>query len=190
MPQHRVDRVYLARHGQTALNADGRLRGLSDPPLDDVGLAEVRRLAAELAGYTPTVVISSPLRRAVSTAKAIGGAATIPVVVDTRLVDRDYGTWTGQPRAEVEQRFGSVDDAPGVESAVALAARALAAWTELTSEYQDGPLVMVSHDAFNTALLHALDASLASIGQRTACYNQLSRVDGRWRVDFHDRKPE
>ena len=43
-----VRRVYLARHGQTALNADGRLRGLSDPPLDDVGLAEVARLAPDV----------------------------------------------------------------------------------------------------------------------------------------------
>lgn len=184
-----VDRVYLARHGRTALNAEGRLRGLSDPPLDDVGLAEVARLAAELADYSPTVVISSPLQRAVSTAKAIGVAANIPVVIDNRLNDRDYGPWTGHPRAEVEQRFGSVDHAPGVEPAASLAARALAAWTVLTTEYQRGPLVMVSHDAFNTGLLHTLDPGLEHIGQRTACYNQLSRIERRWRVDFYDRKP-
>ncbi len=185
-----VDRVYLARHGQTALNADGRLRGLSDPPLDEVGRAEAARLASELAGYAPTVVISSPLQRALSTAEAIGRAAGIPVVVEKRLNDRDYGPWTGHPRTEVEERFGSVDQAPGVEPATAVAGRALAAWTELTSEYHDGPLVMVSHDAFNTALLHALDPSLAHIGQRTGCYNQLSRVEGSWCVDFYDRKPE
>ena len=40
-----VDRVYLARHGRTALNAGGRLRGLSNPPLDSVGEAEAQRLA-------------------------------------------------------------------------------------------------------------------------------------------------
>ena len=184
-----VDRVYLARHGQTALNADGRLRGLSDPPLDAVGFAEVKRLADALAGYSPTVVITSPLQRAVATAEAIGAAARTPVVVDKRLNDRDYGPWTGQPRAEVEQRFGDVDHAPGVEPAAAVGARALAAWTELTSEHDDGPLVMVSHDAFNTALLRALDPALETIAQRTACYNQLSRVGGRWQVDFYDRKP-
>ena len=37
--------VYLARHGRTALNAEDRLRGLSDPPLDEVGLAEVSAVA-------------------------------------------------------------------------------------------------------------------------------------------------
>jgi broad specificity phosphatase PhoE len=184
-----VDRVYLARHGRTALNADGRLRGLSDPPLDQVGRAEAARLAEALADCRPTVVITSPLQRAVATAEAIGAAAHVAVVVDNRLNDRDYGPWTGQPRAEVEQRFGSIDNAPGVEPAAAVATRALTAWTQLTSEYDGGPLVMVSHDAFNTALLHTLDPALAGIGQRTGCYNELSRVDGRWRVDFYDRKP-
>ncbi|OMB93590.1 histidine phosphatase family protein [Mycobacterium colombiense] len=190
MPASGIDRVYLARHGRTALNADGRLRGLSDPPLDDVGQAEAKRLGEALAAFRPTVVISSPLQRAVSTGEAIGAASHVRVEVDQRLNDRDYGPWTGQPRAEVEQRFGSVDAAPGVEPADAVAARALAAFIELADEYRDGPLVMVSHDAFNTALLRMLDPALEGIEQRTACYNQLSRSGAGWRVDFYDRKPE
>lgn len=185
-----VDRVYLARHGRTALNADGRLRGLSDPPLDEVGQVEAERLGVALAAFRPAVVISSPLQRAASTAEAIGTAAHIPVKIDQRLNDRDYGAWTGQPRVQVEERFGSVDAAPGVEPARAVAVRALAAFTELTREYDVGPLVMVSHDAFNTALLRMLDPDLDRVEQRTACYNQLSRADERWRVDFYDRKPQ
>jgi len=92
-----VDLVYLARHGRTALNVDGRLRGLSNPPLDTVGGAEAQRLADTLAAYAPTVVISSPLQRAVSTAEAIGVAAHIAVVVDTRLNDRDTGRGRAGP---------------------------------------------------------------------------------------------
>ena len=70
-----ADHVFLARHGQTALNAQGRLRGLSDPPLDEVGIAEAARLAEALASKHPTVVICSPLQRAVATAHAIGAAS-------------------------------------------------------------------------------------------------------------------
>jgi broad specificity phosphatase PhoE len=185
-----VDRVYLARHGRTALNAAGRLRGLSDPPLDDVGHAEAARLGAALATYAPTVVISSPLQRAVATAQAIGAAAGVAVVVDKRLNDRDYGPWTGQPRADVERQFGTIDAAPDVETATALTARAFAAFAELTSEHSAGPVVMVSHDAFNTVLLAALDPTLQDISQHTGCYNQLSRVENRWRVDFYNRVPD
>lgn len=182
----RVDRIYLARHGRTALNADGRLRGLSDPPLDEVGIAEVTRLADALAAYHPVSVVSSPLRRAVSTGRAIGKAADAPVAIDDRLVDRDYGPMTGRRRDEVEKLYGSVDAAPGVESRAALADRALRGFLELVGEFDRGPVVLVSHDAFNTSLLGQLDPSLGHIGQRTACWNQLSLVGGVWRVDAHD----
>ena len=181
-----ANRVFLARHGRTALNAEGRLRGLSDPPLDEVGMAEVARLAKVLAPKHPTAVISSPLQRAVATAQAIGAASGAPVTVDARLNDRDYGPMTGHLRDEVERQYGSVDLAPGVEPLTALAARARQAFYELVTEYGPGSLVMVSHDAFNRALLGQLDRALTDVGQRTACWNQLSLIDGAWGVDAYD----
>lgn len=180
-------RVYLARHGRTALNAGGRLRGLSDPPLDEVGVAEVARLAAALAAQHPAVVVSSPLQRAVATGAAIAEAAGVRSLVDERLTDRDYGPQTGLPRADVEARYGSVDAAPGVEPLAALARRARRAFVELADELGPGPVVMVAHDAVNQALLRELDPALTDVRQDTACWNQLSMVDGVWRVDFYNR---
>jgi broad specificity phosphatase PhoE len=181
-----VHRVFLARHGRTALNAQGRLRGLSDPPLDEVGIAEAGRLAEVLASKHPAVVVSSPLQRAVATAQAIALASGVPVNVDLRLNDRDYGPMTGRVREEVEREYGSVDLAPGVESLTSLAARARQAFFELVTDYAPGPLVMVSHDAFNRALLGQLDLALTDVDQRTACWNQLSLIDGAWQVDAYD----
>lgn len=181
--------AYLARHGRTALNAQDRLRGLSDPPLDQVGLAEVTRLAKVLADRHPTAVISSALQRAVHTAEAIGAAAHAPVSTDMRLNDRDYGPLTGERRADVERRYGSIDAAPGVEPIAAVAERARVAFFELVAEHDDGPIVLVSHDAFNRALLAQIDPTLTHVGQRTACWNQLSFIDGVWQVDAYDQKP-
>jgi broad specificity phosphatase PhoE len=180
-------RVYLARHGRTALNAEGRLRGLSDPPLDEIGIAEAERLAGVLARKHPTAVVSSPLQRAVATGQAIGAAAGVPVMIDARLNDRDYGSVTGLRRDEVEGRYGSIDSAPGVEPLTVLADRARDAFFELAAEFGPGPVVLVSHDAFIRALLAQLDPSLSHIGQRTGCWNQLSFIDGMWRVDAYDR---
>jgi broad specificity phosphatase PhoE len=70
-----VTTVYLARHGRTAFNAEDRMRGLSDPPLDEVGIAEAEKLAKALADKGPATVISSPLQRAVATAQSIADAA-------------------------------------------------------------------------------------------------------------------
>lgn len=183
-------KVYLARHGRTALNAEGRLRGLADPPLDEAGLAEAARLGAALAVFGPTQVITSPLRRAVATGQAIADAAGVPVRADERLNDRDYGPQTGRIRAEVEAEYGSIDAAPGVESAAAVAQRALRGFLELAAETGPGPLVLVSHDAFNQALLTQLDPTLGHIEQHTACWNELSLVDGAWRIDTCNQVPD
>src|SRR5690625_1038495 len=180
-------RVYLARHGRTALNAHRQLRGLSDPPLDDVGRAEVARLAETLAVFAARIVVCSPLQRAVATARAIGAAAAVEVHIDDRLNDRDYGPQTGKLRVDVERRYGSVDAAPGVEPLATLEARARQAFSELVDELAPGPIVMVYHDAFNRALLGQLDPRLADVDQATACWNQLSLVDGTWKVDAYNR---
>jgi broad specificity phosphatase PhoE len=187
--QPTVDCVYLARHGRTAYNAGGLLRGLSDPPLDETGLAEAGKLAAALADRHLTAVLSSPLQRAVSTARAIADAAGITAQVDARLNDRDYGPWTGHPRTEVEERFGSLDNAPGVEPADTLSARALSAFLSITSEYHGGPIALVSHDAVNRALLHQLDPTLTDIPQPTGCWNRLDLTGSRWIVSSIGRKP-
>lgn len=51
MAQH----VYLVRHGETALNADGRLRGLADPELNETGEAQARAVALALANIDAVI---------------------------------------------------------------------------------------------------------------------------------------
>nr|WP_206038018.1 histidine phosphatase family protein [Rhodococcus sp. HNM0569] len=180
----------MARHGETVLNADGRIRGRSDPPLDPTGEAEVARLARVLAERNPTVVVSGPLIRAVATGRAVADAAGVPLLTDDRLDDRDYGPWNGAVRAEVIDRFGSVDEAPGVESREALNERVKSAFAELVVEFDVGPIVFVTHDAFLTTLIGMIDPSLGDVRQRTACWDQLSWTEHGWVVDLYDQKAE
>jgi broad specificity phosphatase PhoE len=183
--------VILVRHGRTGLNAERRLRGHLDPPLDDAGRREVRDLAAVFASTRPRRILTSPLARAVQTAEAIGVRTGLRVVVDQRLIDRDYGEWAGQLEEEVVARWGSLDAAPGAEPAGDVAARARAALDEVLDPDQPAPVVLVAHDAVNRLLLAHLDPQLgpaAGIGQRTACWNVLRREQARWRVELVDAK--
>lgn len=59
----RTATVYMVRHGRTALNAAGLLRGQLDPPLDRVGRLEAAQLAAVFVHREIEVVVASPLRR-------------------------------------------------------------------------------------------------------------------------------
>ncbi len=168
--------VLLIRHGRTELNAAGRLRGLLDPPLDDVGRTQVDRLAARLAPMITSgkaaKVLTSPLRRAVQTAQAVADRTGLPVEVDQRLTDRDYGEWAGQPPDEVARRWGSVDDAPGVEPREKVRARVCS----LLHEPANGALVvLVSHDAVLHAALESLDPDLATAPIDPASWSALGR---------------
>ncbi len=181
--------LLLARHGQTALNAQGRLRGLADPPLDDLGRRQAAALADALRPFEPVIVLSSPLRRAVATAEAIAAASHVELRVDERFNDRDYGEWTGALKSDVVGRFGSVDAAPGVEPVAVVLLRARPALDAVLAEHEGVP-VIVTHDAVIRALIHEIDPDLPPTVQPNGCWNQLAReADGTWRVVDIDRVP-
>ena len=176
-------RVFLARHGRTPLNADGRLRGRLDPPLDEVGEREVVELARELATHRIVRILASPLTRAMQTAQAIGDATCLPVAPRGGLLDRDYGEWAGVLESEVIERFGSVDAAPGVEPIESVIERARDVLEQQRDLLGDGDVVLVSHDAVLKSLLHTLDPQLdPDLRQRTACWNELRPTAGGWQV--------
>jgi broad specificity phosphatase PhoE len=180
-----VAHIYLVRHGRTALNAAGVLRGLLDPPLDEVGRQEARRLGATLGDGAVRMVVASPLRRTVETAEAIAAPAGLVVTTDERLIDRDYGPWAGQPKEAVETRWGSLDAAPEVEPSEEVRARAMAALDDLARALGGGTAVVVSHDVPIRLILVGLDPGLGDpddVPQDTGCYNTLRCEDGRWSV--------
>lgn len=135
----------LVRHGQTDANARGLLLGRADPPLSDLG----RRQAAALAACIPADarVVASPLQRTRETAAAFDR----PVEIDERWIELDYGTFDGQPVADVpadvwrEWRADPHYIPGGGESLVMLGNRVRAACEELLDEARDRDVVIVSH---------------------------------------------
>jgi len=67
-----VLQLVLVRHGQTEWSREGRHTGRTNVPLTEEGVREARRVRAELDGRTFTRVLSSPLSRALETARLAG----------------------------------------------------------------------------------------------------------------------
>jgi len=177
--------VYLVRHGQTPLNESGALRGLLDPALDETGREQARRLGEALGSRGPALVVASPLRRARETAQPVAERAGVEVTTDQRLVDRDYGPWTGVSRESVVARWGSVDDAPGVEARSAVRDRAVSGLTEIARRAAGRTVVAVSHDAVNRQVVVAFDPGLGdpdTVPQENGCFNTLMLRDDGWAV--------
>jgi len=94
-------RLYLVRHGTTALNVQNRYRGRRDIPLDAQGYQDAVDAARRLSSVGLTAVYTGPLRRAIATAQIIADAAGVP---DLRilhgLTNLDYGAWEGMTADE------------------------------------------------------------------------------------------
>jgi broad specificity phosphatase PhoE len=99
-------RLFLVRHGRTALNAAGVLRGRLDPGLDEIGRQEATAMADAIGHSGLELVVASPLLRAVGTAAPIAQRAEVDLETDGRLLDRDYGSWAGKSKEEVIALWG------------------------------------------------------------------------------------
>ena len=88
--------VYFVRHGQTEKNRAMRLQGRSDHPMDETGVVQAAAAGEFFRsnGIRFDAVFSSPLLRAVQTAKLIAGE-DLPVQADDRLIEMDYGPYEG-----------------------------------------------------------------------------------------------
>lgn len=98
-------RLFVLRHGQTAWNAEMRIQGHVDEPLDATGRWQAERLAQALAGEALAAVYSSDLQRAHATALPLAAVTGAPLVTDRRLRERGFGRFEGQTYAEIERRW-------------------------------------------------------------------------------------
>jgi broad specificity phosphatase PhoE len=96
--------VLLTRHGHTDKSTPEQYLGVRvGASLTERGRGEAEALAKRLEGVRVDRVISSPLRRAVETARIVGRGAKVET--DDRLIELDYGVWEGLTIEEIERRF-------------------------------------------------------------------------------------
>jgi len=94
--------VYLARHGQTAYNLEGRFQGQLPVPLDATGRDQAAELAERAAAHGFRALWSSPLLRARETAQTVARRIGLSPREDPRLMETDAGDWTDRSFAEVQ----------------------------------------------------------------------------------------
>ncbi|MGI5272072.1 MSMEG_4193 family putative phosphomutase [Nonomuraea sp. CA-218870] len=127
--------LLLARHGLTDLTGPvlaGRTPGVH---LSDAGRAQAAALARRIAGVRLDAVVSSPLERCRETAEAVAEGRGLAVRTDDRLLECDYGDWTGRELKElakdplwpVVQTHPSAAAFPGGEAMAVMQHRAVAA---------------------------------------------------------------
>nr|WP_314087274.1 histidine phosphatase family protein [uncultured Shinella sp.] len=102
--------IYMIRHGQTAWNAEGRLQGQKDIPLNDTGRAQAAGNGRTLKALLGTAVsdfdfVASPLGRTRETMEILSRAMGLDPLAyrtDKRLVEVSFGDWEGHTLEELE----------------------------------------------------------------------------------------
>jgi broad specificity phosphatase PhoE len=174
--------IWLVRHAQTEWTGR-RWCGRSNPGLTEAGRVAAERLATEIAadieasiaaaidaGLTPrltggTVVLTSPLRRALHTAEAVARALDAPIEVEPELVEVDYGaadglTWdqlvAAHPSLAEAILVGRDPDWPGGETAARVADRARSVGDRILEHAATTTVVVVSHGGLLPAIARHL----------------------------------
>jgi broad specificity phosphatase PhoE len=186
-----VMEIYLVRHGETEWNRAQRLQGTIDTALNPIGVAQARHLANLFRGLPVSSVVTSPLARARSTARAIARSHSA-FVVDPLLAELDHGSWAGLtiptiarmcPGAVIDgQLQPEALDVSGGETLAAAYRRASTVLRRLVAAAPAFPVVVVSHGVTNALLI------CAAVGIIPAHMGQYTQPNGcTYRLRFRRR---
>lgn len=193
-------KLYIIRHGETKLNALGRLQGWTDEPLNQNG-KDLAIITGEALKDIPfDLVITSPLKRARETGEIIAAASEkhfgrkIPMIEDRRIMEFNWGSWEGL--CCLENNFEVPDPnynmfftdaihyhgAPNGESITDVMKRTGNFFHELIAnpEYQDKTILIATHGCALRAMLNPLYENKDNFWQEHVPYNcAVTIVDAR-----------
>lgn len=163
-------RLLLARHGQTEWHSDNRYVSTTDIGLTETGYEQARTLARRAERESVDLVLSSPLTRALLTAKPAAAACNLEPQTDERLRELDFGGWEGRTLSEIREedpesvrRFeeSAEHGFPGGEPLHEGADRVIEVFADLSRSHAGGTVLVVAHNTLlRLALCRVLDVDL------------------------------
>ena len=187
-------KVILIRHGETDWNTKQIFRGRKDIPLNEVGLAQAKAVGVSLSDIQIDAIYSSPLGRALETAKVLAESRSLEVELEEGFIDIDFGKWQGITHEKVKEEYESLYEMwlknpqmvafPEGESLKDVRTRSMEALKKVIKKHSGKTLAIVSHRVLNKVLLcSVLGLELSHfwyIKQDTCAINRFEYKDGRF----------
>lgn len=145
---------YLIRHGEAENNVAGIANSLPEKEIYHLtpnGKSQAEQVAKFLKEKGVDVVYSSPLTRTQETAKIIANASGLPIIIDNRLCEVEFGVFNGRPVKDFFAKYNDPkarvfpDAADGVESFISLRKRLSGFLSDVTRAYVGKKAALVSH---------------------------------------------
>src|SRR5215211_3279176 len=97
--------ILYSPHATSTDNEAGRASGHADVPLSPLGEQQAQQRAHDFASEHVDAVFASDLQRAAVTARVAFAGRGIPITLDARLRECDYGDWTQFPKEKIDEEF-------------------------------------------------------------------------------------
>jgi len=135
---------YYLRHGETDWNRRRVMQGLTDIPLNEIGLAQAEGVAAAVAKLKIATICCSPLVRARRTAEIAAANHKVPTVYIDDLKECGFGIYEGQssdgPWREPWRKGEAIPEGESLDGYIARVLRGLN-----TALSHPGPVLVVAH---------------------------------------------
>ena len=167
-------RIFIARHGQTVTNREGRFCGHSETDLTPLGIEQARALRRRLDGIEIHAAYTSDYSRAIETARYILDQRVITPVIDPALREIHYGEWELRKERAVRRLYPEAYrlmrerdpdwQPPGGETLEAVRARTFGALQRIIRRHRGRNVLVVTHGtAINCMLSLVLGAPLTHV---------------------------
>lgn len=143
-------RLFVVRHGQTEKNRLGMMMGRFDDDLNETGIAQAEEARYKLLEIDYDVIITSPLKRASSTADIVNHKS-MEILHDERLLERDMGFLTNASTHSAVDRYDfwniePKNDYRDAEPMKEMFKRVVEFYEDIKSRYDGKTVVAVTHD--------------------------------------------
>ncbi len=148
--------LYFIRHGLSQLNVEGKVAGTTETPLTEIGKQQASAAGKNTKGLGIEHIISSPLSRALDTAKLIAKEIGYPVnkiEINPLFIERSFGVMEAQPYRP-DMNYDGVVDAEELSSLLTRAEQAI----KYLHTLPYNKILVVSHGSTGRALRHHLEA--------------------------------
>jgi uncharacterized phosphatase len=183
----------LFRHGQTDWNINFLLQGVTDIPMNETGVEQVKLAAKAMRRDDWDLILTSPLSRARQTAEIISDQLGFDTVVEQELlIERSFGEAEGLSHEQWRQKYSNLDQIPGGESRTELALRSQLLLDTISKQFAGKRVLAVSHGALiRTVIAIASENELPRDGERlgNATLNIVGHQDSKWRVTNYQLEP-
>lgn len=183
----------LFRHGQTDWNINFLLQGVTDIPMNQTGIEQVKLAAQAIKRDDWDLILTSPLGRARQTAEIIYDQVGFDEVLEEQLlIERSFGEAEGLSHEQWKQKYSNLDEIPGGESRTQLAIRSGVLLDNVSKQFAGKRVLAVSHGALIRSLIAiASQDKLPREGERlgNASLNVVAHEESSWRVVNYQLEP-